>query len=102
MKITKNQLKQIIKEELSALKEAGDAFSHHATKEDPRGTSAPLTTDAPGMTGVADSGAAMKNIGQAELLISQAVDFFSREGGMDPAHVKSLGKVAAELRRYKS
>ena len=41
MKITKTHLKQIIMEELSALKEAD--FSHHATEADPRGTSQELT-----------------------------------------------------------
>ena len=41
MKITKTHLKQIIKEELSALEEAD--FSHHATEADPRGTSQELT-----------------------------------------------------------
>ena len=100
MKITKNQLKQIIKEELSVLKEAGDAFSHHATKEDPRGTSAPLTTDAPGMTGVGDADSAMKNLKQAELLISQAVDFFKQEGRIDQGVIQSLESMAADLRRY--
>jgi|10_taG_2_1085330.scaffolds.fasta_scaffold155410_2 hypothetical protein len=74
MNITKTQLKQIIKEELSALKEDGDAFSH-------RGISAPLTTDAPGMAGVGDAEAASKNLRQAQILISQAVDFFKNDPG---------------------
>ena len=41
MKITKTQLKQIIQEELSALKEIGEPspVSHHASKDDPAGTS---------------------------------------------------------------
>ena len=100
MKITKAKLKQIIKEELSALKEAGDAFSHHATKADPRGTSAPLTTDAPGMAGVGDADSAVKNLKQAELLISQAVDFFKQEGRIDQGVLQSLESMAADLRRY--
>jgi len=100
MKITKNQLRQIIKEELSSLTEADDVYGHFATEEDPRGVSEPLTTDAPGMAGAGDSGMAMKNLSQAELLISQAVDFFSREGGMDPGFIQSLESMAAELRRY--
>jgi len=100
MKITKAKLKQIIKEELSALKEAHGGYSYHTGEEG--GISEPLTTDAPGMTGVAGVGAAMKNLNQAELLISQAVDFFSREGGMDPGSIQRLTELAAELRRYKS
>ena len=99
MKITKTQLQSIIKEELASLKEVHGAYSYHT--DEAGGISEPLTTDAPGMTGVAGVGAAMKNIGQAELLISQAVDFFSREGGMEPHHVKRLTDIAAELRRYK-
>ena len=53
MKITKTQLKQIIKEELSSLSEGGE-WGHFATKADPRGTSEPLTTDAPGMADMED------------------------------------------------
>ena len=45
MKITKTHLKQIIMEELSALKEIGEPspVSHHASKDDPAGTSQILT-----------------------------------------------------------
>jgi len=53
MKITKAKLKQIIKEELSSLSEAGE-WGHFATKDDPRGTSEPLTMDAPGMDPMED------------------------------------------------
>ena len=100
MKITKTQLKQIIKEELSALKEVGDVYGHFATEEDPRGTSAPLTTDVPGMTGVGDAESAMKNLNQAQVLISQAVDFFKQEGRIDQGVIQSLESMAADLRRY--
>ena len=46
MKITKAKLKQIIKEELSALEEVNGGYSpvsHHATGDDPAGTSQVLT-----------------------------------------------------------
>ena len=48
MKITKTKLKQIIKEELSALSEA-DAFSHHADGWDAGGTSQRYSTDVEGL-----------------------------------------------------
>ena len=126
MKISKTQFKQIILEELQAvlregmvdgegkpppgpwyekgkvyeLEEAGDVYGHFATEDDPRGTSAPLTTDAPGMTGVGDAESAMKSLNQAELLISQAVDFFKQEGRIDQGVIQSLENMAADLRRY--
>ena len=56
--------------------------------------------DAPGMTGVSDADSAVKNLNQAELLISQAVDFFKQEGRVDQGVIQSLESMAADLRRY--
>ena len=43
---------------------------------------------------------AVKNLNQAEVLISQAVDFFKQEGRVDQGVIQSLESMAADLRRY--
>tara|TARA_R110002051_G_C8500819_1_gene464734 strand:- start:201 stop:560 length:360 start_codon:yes stop_codon:yes gene_type:complete len=118
MKITKTQLKQIIKEELAALKEVGDVYGHQGSADDPRGTSMPLQTDAPSEfrrnpqgelttditvnTGQnTSSEQAGKNIKTAELLLSWAADWYeNNEPKMDAASLDVLQRAADSIRGF--
>jgi len=89
MKITKTKLKQIIKEELSALSEA-DAFSHHADGWDAGGTSQQYSTDVEGVPPEEQADPVVKDIANIEQIGDMIRQKFP---GEYLEHLESINRV---------
>jgi len=87
MKITKTQLKQIIKEELSA---------QQGFPKDEEGRPTLVQKIQPGAV-VQDPELAMDNIRNAEVMIFAALEYFQKEGGMEPSTLRALEDAASKL-----
>jgi len=94
MKITKAKLKQIIKEELSSLMEGPASSGEFPKDEEGRPT---LVQKIQPSAVVQDPELAMDNIRNAEVMIFAALEYFQKEGGMDPSTLSALEDAASKL-----